>query len=107
MKQSRRWRGWAMTRRDGPTRRVAITSPTRGPPPLSHYLQSVDVTTTDADQHLTLVGHSYGSLTSGLALQHRANAVVDDYCAPRDLPRTPSCATKQRSDRWPMTSHRS
>src|SRR5215208_1061579 len=52
-----------------------------GAAPLSHYLQSVDVTTTDADQHLTLVGHSYGSLTSGLALQHRANAVVDDYVA--------------------------
>jgi Alpha/beta hydrolase len=52
-----------------------------GAAPLSQYLQSVDVTTTEADQHLTLVGHSYGSLTAGLALQDGANAVVDDYVA--------------------------
>lgn len=52
-----------------------------GAPTLSHYLESLDVTTTDADQNLTLVGHSYGSLTAGLALQDGANGVVDSYVA--------------------------
>lgn len=50
-----------------------------GAVPLSQYLESLDVTTAQADQHLTLVGHSYGSLTSGLALQDGASSVVDDY----------------------------
>lgn len=51
-------------------------------PVLSQYLESIDVTSTGtADPHLTLVGHSYGSLTSGLALQDGASAVVDDYVA--------------------------
>ena len=44
-----------------------------GAVPLSQYLESLDVTTTQADQHLTLVGRSYGSLTSGLALQGGAS----------------------------------
>jgi Alpha/beta hydrolase len=52
-----------------------------GAPVLNTYLQSLDVTTTEPDQHLTLVGHSYGSLTSGLALADGANSVVDDYLA--------------------------
>lgn len=51
-------------------------------PVLSNYLESVDVTSTGAtDPHLTLVGHSYGSLTAGMALQEGASGVVDDYVA--------------------------
>lgn len=51
-------------------------------PVLTHYLDSIDVTSAgDTDPHLTLVGHSYGSLTSGLALQDGASSVVDDYVA--------------------------
>ncbi|MGK2882704.1 MAG: alpha/beta hydrolase [Mycobacterium sp.] len=53
-----------------------------GAPVLSNYLESIDVTSTGSDDpHLTLVGHSYGSLVSGLALTEGANAVVDDYVA--------------------------
>lgn len=52
-----------------------------GAPTLSQYLGSLDVTTTDTNQNLTLVGHSYGSLTAGLALQDGANGVVDNYVA--------------------------
>ena len=51
-------------------------------PVLSNYLESVDVTSTQSkDPHLTLVGHSYGSVVSGMALNDGANAVVDDYVA--------------------------
>ena len=38
--------------------------------------------------HLTLVGHSYGSVVAGMALNDGGNAVVDDYVAygsPADL----------------------
>lgn len=51
-------------------------------PVLTNYLESVDVTSTgDNNPHLTLVGHSYGSVVSGMALNDGANAVVDDYVA--------------------------
>lgn len=51
-------------------------------PVLTNYLESVDVTSTGDDKpHLTLVGHSYGSVVSGMALNDGANAVVDDYVA--------------------------
>jgi len=51
-------------------------------PVLSNYLESVDVTSTQGkDPHLTLVGHSYGTVVSGMALDGGANAVVDDYVA--------------------------
>ncbi len=51
-------------------------------PVLSNYLESVDVTSTTGDEpHLTLVGHSYGSVVSGMALDGGASAVVDDYVA--------------------------
>lgn len=50
-------------------------------PVLTNYLESVGVTSTQPDPHLTLVGHSYGSVVSGLALDGGANAVVDDYVA--------------------------
>lgn len=53
-----------------------------GAPALSNYLQSIDVTSTGTDDpHLTLVGHSYGSLVSGLALNEGGNTVVDDFVA--------------------------
>ncbi|GAA2567349.1 alpha/beta hydrolase [Mycolicibacterium diernhoferi] len=51
-------------------------------PALSQYLGSIDATSSGAtDPNLTLVGHSYGSLTAGLALQDGASSVVDDYVA--------------------------
>ncbi|WP_102140882.1 alpha/beta hydrolase [Mycobacterium hubeiense] len=50
-------------------------------PVLSNYLESVEVTSASGDPHLTLVGHSYGSVVSGMALNEGANAVVDDYVA--------------------------
>lgn len=51
-------------------------------PVLSQYLESIDATSSGStDPNLTLVGHSYGSLTAGLALQDGASAVVDDYVA--------------------------
>lgn len=51
-------------------------------PVLSNYLESIDVTSTKPDDpHLTLVGHSYGSVVSGMALNEGANSVVDDYIA--------------------------
>lgn len=50
-------------------------------PVLSNYLESIDVTSNKVDPHLTLVGHSYGSVVSGMALDNGANAVVDDFVA--------------------------
>lgn len=51
-------------------------------PVLSNYLESIDVTSTGTEEpHLTLVGHSYGSLAAGLSLQEGASDVVDDYVA--------------------------
>lgn len=51
-------------------------------PVLAQYLESIDATNNGTkDPNLTLVGHSYGSLTAGLALQDGASAVVDDYVA--------------------------
>jgi hypothetical protein len=50
-------------------------------PVLSNYLESVDVTSTKGEPHLTLVGHSYGSVVAGMALNEGGNAVVDDYVA--------------------------
>ncbi len=51
-------------------------------PVLSQYLESIDATSAGTENpNLTLVGHSYGSLTAGLALQEGASNVVDDYVA--------------------------
>jgi hypothetical protein len=51
-------------------------------PVLSQYLESIDATSAGTENpNLTLVGHSYGSLTAGMALQEGANSVVDDYVA--------------------------
>ncbi|MFF0457303.1 alpha/beta hydrolase [Nocardia africana] len=51
----------------------------------------------DGDMHLTAVGHSYGSLMTGLALQEPGKHPVDDlvvYGSPGlDLPSSPSPAT--------------
>ncbi len=50
-------------------------------PVLSNYLESVDVTSREGEPHLTLVGHSYGSVVAGMALNDGGSAVVDDYVA--------------------------
>lgn len=49
----------------------------RAAPVLTRYLRSLAVTSTVP--HITVIGHSYGSLVSGLALAGGAYAVVDDY----------------------------
>lgn len=43
---------------------------------LNHFYKGLDATTNVADQHITAFGHSYGSLTTSLALQQ--GAPVDD-----------------------------
>jgi pimeloyl-ACP methyl ester carboxylesterase len=48
---------------------------------LAMYLRAVRQTSVNPRLHLTLVGHSYGSLVAGLALHDGASAVVDDYVA--------------------------
>jgi hypothetical protein len=51
----------------------------RAAPLLVTYLRSLGTTSTKSRAHVTLVGHSYGSLVAGLALHRGANAFVDDY----------------------------
>jgi hypothetical protein len=53
----------------------------RAAPALAKYLRAVRQTSENPRLHLTLVGHSYGSLVAGLALHDGASAVVDDYVA--------------------------
>ncbi|MDT5093674.1 MAG: hypothetical protein QOH60_3037 [Mycobacterium sp.] len=53
----------------------------RAAPALAKYLRAVRETSVHPRLHLTLVGHSYGSLVAGLALHDGAGAVVDDYVA--------------------------
>jgi hypothetical protein len=59
-----------------PDRSVALDDAAReGAVPLTSFLQGIDAARAD-DPHLTGLGHSYGSLTTGLALQ--APTGVDD-----------------------------
>ncbi|MDX6211621.1 MAG: hypothetical protein QOF82_708 [Frankiales bacterium] len=53
----------------------------RAAPELAKYLRAVRRTSVNPGLHLTLVGHSYGSLVAGLALHDGASTVVDDYVA--------------------------
>ena len=53
----------------------------RAAPALAEYLHGVRATTANANLHLTLVGHSYGSLVAGLALHEGASDAVDDFVA--------------------------
>lgn len=47
-------------------------------PNLSHFYEGIDASNYDGDPHLTAVGHSYGSFTTGLALQETPEGIVDD-----------------------------
>jgi hypothetical protein len=47
-------------------------------PDLSQFYQGIDASNHDGDPHLTAVGHSYGSFTTGLALQETPEGIVDD-----------------------------
>ena len=47
-------------------------------PNLSQFYEGIDASNHDGDPHLTAVGHSYGSFTTGLALQETPEGIVDD-----------------------------
>jgi len=47
-------------------------------PNLSRFYEGIDASNHGGDPHLTAVGHSYGSLTTGLALQETPEGIVDD-----------------------------
>ncbi|OZF49170.1 alpha/beta hydrolase [Rhodococcus sp. 14-2470-1a] len=47
-------------------------------PDLSQFYEGIDASNHDGDPHLTAVGHSYGSFTTGLALQETPEGIVDD-----------------------------
>lgn len=47
-------------------------------PNLSQFYEGIDASNYDGDPHLTAVGHSYGSFTTGLALQETPEGIVDD-----------------------------
>lgn len=47
-------------------------------PSLSQFYEGIDASNHDGDPHLTAVGHSYGSFTTGLALQETPEGIVDD-----------------------------
>ncbi|MDV6303546.1 alpha/beta hydrolase [Rhodococcus cerastii] len=47
-------------------------------PDLSQFYKGIDASNYDDDPHLTAVGHSYGSFTTGLALQETPEGIVDD-----------------------------
>nr|WP_253867895.1 alpha/beta hydrolase [Mycobacterium sp. GA-1285] len=49
-----------------------------GAPKLTSFLHDLDAAKRNPDQTLALFGHSYGSLTSGIALQDGASQVVDN-----------------------------
>ncbi|RDI56002.1 alpha/beta hydrolase [Nocardia mexicana] len=48
-----------------------------GAKPLADFYNGLDVASTDNDPHITALGHSYGSLTTSLALQEKAGGVDD------------------------------
>lgn len=47
-------------------------------PNLLQFYEGIDASNHDGDPHLTAVGHSYGSFTTGLALQESPEGIVDD-----------------------------
>lgn len=49
-----------------------------GAPKLTSFLHDLDTASQNPNQTLALFGHSYGSLTSGIALQDGASAYVDN-----------------------------
>ncbi|MCX5387884.1 alpha/beta hydrolase [Streptomyces sp. NBC_00083] len=50
-----------------------------GAPAYNQFMSGISVTNENADPHITAIGHSYGSLTVGLAAQHRGGIPgVDD-----------------------------
>ncbi|MFZ2175598.1 MAG: alpha/beta hydrolase, partial [Rhodococcus sp. (in: high G+C Gram-positive bacteria)] len=51
---------------------------TDGATNLAGFLNGLDAASQKDDPHLTALGHSYGSLTTGLALQEPGGAPVDD-----------------------------
>ncbi|GAB2699663.1 alpha/beta hydrolase [Nocardia thraciensis] len=48
-----------------------------GAKPLADFYSGLDVASTRNDPHITALGHSYGSLTTSLALQEKAGGVDD------------------------------
>jgi hypothetical protein len=64
-----------------------------GAPKLTSFLHDLDTASQNPNQTLALFGHSYGSLTSGIALQDGASAYVDNavlYGSPGFQADTPS-----------------
>jgi hypothetical protein len=49
-----------------------------GAPKLTNFLQNLDAASHNPGQTTALFGHSYGSLTSGIALQNGASGLVDN-----------------------------
>ncbi|MCZ0911109.1 alpha/beta hydrolase [Gordonia amicalis] len=49
-----------------------------GAPDLADFYRAIDATSTKDDPHIVALGHSYGSLTQGLALQAEGGHPVDD-----------------------------
>ncbi|MBY4130242.1 hypothetical protein HQO83_17755 [Rhodococcus fascians] len=47
-------------------------------PNLARFYEGIDASNHDGDPHMTAVGHSYGSLATGLALQQTSEGIVDD-----------------------------
>ncbi|WP_280491066.1 alpha/beta hydrolase [Nocardia asiatica] len=59
---------------------VNVASPDRAQeaaPVLAKFYEGLDVASTQNDPHITALGHSYGSLTTSLALQENGRAVDD------------------------------
>lgn len=72
------WLGYEAPQTDnviGPDSVVGRGPAERGAKDLAAFLNGIDASR-DADPHLTALGHSYGSLTTGLALQYQTG--VDD-----------------------------
>ena len=70
-----RWRGWATTCRAGRSNVSTPDAARRGGADLARFYDGIDAARR-ADPHLTALGHSYGSLTTGYALQ-QAHGVDD------------------------------
>ncbi|WP_280240703.1 alpha/beta hydrolase [Nocardia abscessus] len=59
---------------------AAVSIPDRaeeGAPALAEFYEGLDTASTRNDPHITALGHSYGSLTTSLALQENGRAVDD------------------------------
>ncbi|QIS08808.1 alpha/beta hydrolase [Nocardia arthritidis] len=72
------WIGYDAPQKDADIVNVGFESRAKeAAKPLANFYEGLDVASTKNDPHITALGHSYGSLTTSLALQQKAGGVDD------------------------------